>query len=115
MLYFGIIVRDYNYSIDILDDISHIFFGNGEKYIASLETVDYENYLFIEEPVAHEGKLLLNQTLIQENIQNCYNGKADIDELLQGESWKPLGHLSTIFCAKWQNFCVEKIPMPMLV
>lgn len=38
-------IRDYNYSIDILDDISHIFFENGEKLIASLETVDYENYL----------------------------------------------------------------------
>ena len=27
----------------------------------------------------------------------------------------PLGHLSMIFDAKWQNFCVRKIPMPMLV
>ncbi len=26
-----------------------------------------------------------------------------------------LGHLSMIFVAKWQNFCVRKIPMPMLV
>ena len=26
-----------------------------------------------------------------------------------------LGHLSMIFDAKWQNFCVRKIPMPMLV
>ncbi|NBH19988.1 hypothetical protein D3Z55_21980, partial [Clostridiaceae bacterium] len=25
-----------------------------------------------------------------------------------------LGHLSMIFDAKWQNFCVRKIPMPML-
>jgi len=24
-------------------------------------------------------------------------------------------HLRTISCAKWQNFCVRKIPMPMLV
>lgn len=84
-------IREYNYSIDFLDDISHIFLKNGEKYIASLETVDYENYLIIEEPIAHEGKLLLNQILIQENVQNCYNGREDIDELLQGESWKPLG------------------------
>ena len=28
---------------------------------------------------------------------------------------RPLGHLSMIFDAKWQNFCVRKIPMPMLV
>lgn len=26
-----------------------------------------------------------------------------------------LGHLSMIFVAKWQNFCVRKIPMPMPV
>ncbi len=28
---------------------------------------------------------------------------------------RSLGHLSMIFGAKWQNFCVRKIPMPMLV
>ena len=26
-----------------------------------------------------------------------------------------LRHLTTKSCAKWQNFCVEKMPMPMLV
>ena len=26
-----------------------------------------------------------------------------------------LGHLPMIFDAKWQNFCVRKIPMPMPV
>ena len=26
-----------------------------------------------------------------------------------------LGHLSMIFVAKWQNFCIRKIPMLMLV
>lgn len=84
-------IKEYNYNIDIMDNISHIFFFNSEKYIVSLEIVDYENYLFIEEPIAHEGKLLLNKTLIQENIQLCFKGKADIDELLQEESWKPFG------------------------
>ena len=28
--------------------------------------------------------------------------------------WR-LGHLPMIFDAKWQNFCVRKIPMPMQV
>ena len=28
---------------------------------------------------------------------------------------KALGHLPMIFDAKWQNFCVRKIPMPMPV
>lgn len=84
-------IKDYNYNIDIMDSISHMFFFNSEKYIASLEIVDYENYLFIEEPITHGEKLLLNKTLIQENIQLCFKGKADINELLQEESWKPLG------------------------
>lgn len=84
-------IKDYNYNIDIMDNISHIFFFNDEKYIASLEIVDYENYLFIEEPIVHEEKLLLSKKLIQENIQFCFKGKGDIDELLQEESWKPLG------------------------
>ena len=84
-------IKDYNYNIDIMDNISHMFFFNSEKYIASLEIVDYENYLFIEEPITHEGKLSLNKTLIQENIQFCFKGKEDIDELLQEENWEPLG------------------------
>lgn len=35
--------------------------------------------------------------------------------LPKGTDLKALGHLSMIFDAKWQNFCVRKIPMPMLV
>ena len=34
------------------------------------------------------------------------------------ENWfeaKALGHLSMIFNAKWQNFCIRKILMPALV
>ncbi len=30
-------------------------------------------------------------------------------------SWYSLGHLSMIFNAKWQNFCIRKILMPALV
>ena len=83
-------IKDYNYDIDI-DDISHMFFFNSEKYIASLEIVDYENYICIEVPIAQEEKLLINKMLIQENIQFCFKGRTDIDELLQEENWKPLG------------------------
>lgn len=83
-------IKDYNYNIDIMDNISHIFFFHGEKYIASLEIVDYENYLCIEDPIAHEEQLLLSKTLMEENILSCLKGKGDIDEILQEESWKPL-------------------------
>lgn len=44
-------IKDYNYNIDQADDISHIYFFQKEKYIASLEIVDYENYILIEEPI----------------------------------------------------------------
>ncbi|MCM1179689.1 MAG: hypothetical protein NC347_05505 [Clostridium sp.] len=89
-------VKDYNYNIDSRDNISHIFFYNNGSCIASLATVDYENYLVVEEPVIHEEKLLPNKTLIQENIQLCMKGKADIDGLLQGEDWEPLGRESKL-------------------
>lgn len=59
---------------------------------ASLEVVDYENYLIIEEFVAHKEKVLLNRKLVQENIELCLK-KADIDALLQEERWKPLGRI----------------------
>ncbi len=84
-------IEYYNFDIDNPDDISYIFFFSSEKNIASLQIVDFENYLLIEEPVAHQEKLLLDEMLIQENIRLCIKGKADVDELLQEESWKPFG------------------------
>lgn len=84
-------IEDFNFNIDIIDNISYIFFFSSEKYIASLQIVDCENYLLIEEPIAHEEKLLSNEMLIQENIRLCIKGKADVDELLQKESWEPFG------------------------
>lgn len=84
-------IKEYNYNIDIADDISHIYFFWGNRNIASLEIVDYENYVLIEEPISHDDIFLLNRKLILENIQFCSKGKADIDDLLQGEGWKALG------------------------
>ena len=84
-------IKDYDYNIDNKNDISHIFFFSEKRYIASLETVDYENYVLIKEPVSHKGTLLPEKELLSENIQFCNEGKSDIDGLLQGESWKPLG------------------------
>lgn len=43
-------IKEFNYNIDV-DDISHIFFFCEKRHIASLEIVDYENYVLIEEPV----------------------------------------------------------------
>lgn len=83
-------MKEYNYNIDI-DDISHIFFFYGKKLIASLEIVDYENYIFIEEPVDRIDKFLICRELISENIRFCIRGTSDIDHLLRGEIWKPLG------------------------
>ena len=84
-------IKNYNYNIDV-DDISHIYFFNNEKYIASLEIVDYENYILLDISTIQERKLLQgDDSLILENIQLCSAGKADIDELLREEVWKPLG------------------------
>lgn len=86
-------IEDFDFNIDATDNISYIFFFSGEKNIASLQTVDFENYLLLEEPIAHQEKLLLNEMLIDENIRLCIKGKADVDELLQEESWEPFGYI----------------------
>lgn len=84
-------MKGYNYDINIADDISHIFFFDGERNIASLEIVDYENYVLIEDPVGHYDIFLHNRELLSGNIQFCSDGKTDIDDLSQEESWKALG------------------------
>lgn len=84
-------VEDYNYNINIADDISHIFFLYGKRNVASLEIVDYENYVLIEEPINSENKFLSNKKMLLENIQFCVDGKYDIDSIVQEEDWKPLG------------------------
>lgn len=86
-------IKNYNYNIDMEDDISHMFFFKKETYIASLEIVDYENYILIEEPISLQNKFLYNKELLLENNLFCLEGKSDIDELLQEESWKPLGYV----------------------
>lgn len=86
-------IKNYNYNIDCTDDISHIYFFCDKKYIASLEIVDYENHLVIEELATYKKKLLLDKKLVQENIESCFKEKADIDAILQGENWKPLGEV----------------------
>lgn len=86
-------IDNYNYDIDILNVISHIYFFYGSRHVASLEVVDYDNYILIEEPVKQMEILLTDKDMILENIQLCSEGKADIDELLQNESWKPLGNV----------------------
>lgn len=83
-------IKDYNYNIDIVDALSHIYFFSSERYVASLELVDYENYILIEEVEEQQNELLLDKALTLENIQLCFEGKTDIDGLIQ-EDWKPLG------------------------
>ena len=84
-------IKEYNYNIDIGDDVSHMYFFNGERNIASLEIVDYENYVVVENPVNQENIFLFQRDMILENVQFCIKGKSDIDELVQGKGWEPLG------------------------
>ena len=84
-------IEEYNYNIDAENDVSHMFFLNGDRNIASLEVVDYENYVLIEEPISQEDIFLFQKEMIIENIQFCARGKEDIDEIARGERWQPLG------------------------
>ena len=85
-------IKEYSYNINQANDISHIYFFKKEKYVASLEIVDYENYILIEEPIKQKDIFLLKEELANENYRFCLEGEADINELLQEESWKPLGY-----------------------
>lgn len=84
-------IENCNYDYDESNNISHIFFFNYEKYIASLEIVDYENYVLLEENITSKDKLLENKEMVSENVQLCSKGEADIEGILQEESWRPLG------------------------
>lgn len=84
-------IEDYNYDIDKENDISHMFFFQKGKYIASLEIVDYENYILIEDFIKQKDIFFAKEELILENNRLCFEGKSDIDELLQEEKWRPLG------------------------
>ena len=84
-------IEEYDYNIDAENDVSHMFFLNGDRNIASLEIVDYENYVLIEEPINQEDIFLFQKEMIIENMQFCVRGKEDIDEIARGEGWQPLG------------------------
>lgn len=89
-------IKNYNYTIDLADDISYIFFFYGEMPIASLEVVDFENYIIIEKPIRQTDGVCLKEGVILENIRLCKKGKSDIDSLLQEENWKPLGYEESV-------------------
>ena len=61
-----------------------------------------------------EDMVNFHNTMIQNRIDFIQQQLKSKHELLERYS-QQLGHLSMIFDAKWQNFCVRKIPMPMLV
>lgn len=82
-----------NYNIDMKDDISHIFFFSAKRKIASLEIVDYENYILIEDPINQEKIFWSQSELIRQNIKFCRKGVEDIEELVEGENWQPLGFM----------------------
>lgn len=69
--------------------MSHIFFFDHKRMIASLEIVDYENYILMETSVPLKDRLTLPPKMALENIQVCINHKADIDSMAQNENWEP--------------------------
>ncbi len=48
-----------NFDIDMADGISHLFFFEDKKCIASLEIVDYQNYVFFEDAIPVDRRLTL--------------------------------------------------------
>ena len=98
------------------------FFDNGNSKVnkRNIETIEEKKvwaskYFSLNDPFEFNGMYL-----DEEKISASGN---DVGAFY--EYWKyitdcfittsMLGHLPMIFDAKWQNFCVRKIPMPMLV
>ncbi|MBO5352321.1 MAG: hypothetical protein J6A77_03385 [Lachnospiraceae bacterium] len=81
-------IKSYNYNIDSCNDISHMYFFHDEFYVASLEIVDYKNYVLFEETF-NQQNTFLDKEMELENAVLCFKGKEDISDLL--EEWKPLG------------------------
>lgn len=88
---FWLYIKNFNFNINLADDISHIFFFSSKKCIAALEIVDYQNYVLIEDAIPVDDKLVLTKKLALENIQLCTEGKYDIDDIVQDEEWEILG------------------------
>ena len=88
---FWTFIETFNFDIDAVDDISHIFFFDHKRIIASLEIVDYEKYILIENSVPFKDRLTLPPKIALENIQVCINNKADIDDMTQNENWSIMG------------------------
>ena len=67
-------------------------------------------------PNGVELKKVADVTTVARGIRVVRNQLVEEGEFpVYQNSMKPLGHLPMIFDAKWQNFCVRKIPMPMPV
>ena len=94
-----------------------IYFVDGDDYVSDnicQELFEYmssknEIIIFSYSMVKLKGIKKMNHAEHEINLS-----EEDFTDL-QLSALNRLGHLSMIFDAKWQNFCVRKIPMPMLV
>lgn len=81
------LIQNADFNIDSEDSISHIYFFNGEKCVASLEIEDYENYVLLE--LSSEELATISQYMysLSENETFCNMHKDDIDILVDGARW----------------------------
>ena len=85
------LILNANFSIDSKDSISHLYFFNDERCVASLEIEDYENYILLE--LSSKELDMISQYLysLQENQSICSRHKDDIDMLVDGATWIAMG------------------------
>lgn len=82
------IIKQNNYSIDYIENVSHAYFLNNEKLLCMLEVTDYENYMIIYDVGnnINYSHIISNREL---NYDKCNIDKYAIDEMTDGEEWIP--------------------------
>jgi len=78
-------------NFDIDNGITHMYFFKGNVFIGELEVDDCENFVFLDISPLEESEVASIIPNISKNIKNCCIRKEQIDYLVNGEEWRPIG------------------------
>lgn len=82
------VIKEMDFCIDSKEDVSHLFFMYKEQLLCMLEVTDFENYMliyYINNNINYSG-IISN---CRHNKYLCNVNRYDIDDMADGEEWKP--------------------------
>lgn len=85
------VIREFNFGINSIKAISHMYFFAKSAYIGSLEIEDYENYILLELYADDLKKIESQMSCLLENQEICTYHKEDVSTLVGNDEWKALG------------------------